>query len=274
MGGRRLKRGTRLKIKGYLEGFLTGLLEETGRSGIKRGTKTAFRDKCAKGEYKPFHEALLPETVIRNQEFERKFSTRLGSSFEEAARLIALDSGFAATRGLKLKGTINAAVFSEIENTVNSLRESGSPQDFYTILRRLKKRNKSGETKSITIAVDLFVSKGNREFYFEIKSPKPNKGQCLEVLERLLRIQATKSFKANVKTYYAMPYNPFGEKKLDYKHWVSGHLDLDRMVLLGQEFWDFLGGNGTYKELVSIYAEVGREKGPDIIERLANGFST
>lgn len=40
------------------------------------------------------------------------------------------------------------------------------------------------------------------------------------------------------------------------------------MVLLGREFWDLLGGTGTYNELLSIYVEVGKEKGPDIVDRL------
>jgi hypothetical protein len=43
---------------------------------------------------------------------------------------------------------------------------------------------------------------------------------------------------------------------------------MDKMVLLGPEFYDSLGGSGTYRELLSIYVDVGRGKGPDIVDRL------
>ncbi len=43
-------------------------------------------------------------------------------------------------------------------------------------------------------------------------------------------------------------------------------------VLLGSEFWDLIGGKGTYDELLEIYAEVGRENGKKIIDALAFGF--
>jgi hypothetical protein len=28
--------------------------------------------------------------------------------------------------------------------------------------------------------------------------------------------------------------------------------------MIGRKFWDFLGGNGTYTELIDVYHEVGR----------------
>ncbi len=37
------------------------------------------------GDLKSFHEAIIPTEVIRTSEFERSFSTKLGTTFEERA---------------------------------------------------------------------------------------------------------------------------------------------------------------------------------------------
>jgi hypothetical protein len=33
-----------------------------------------------------------------------------------------------------------------------------------------------------------------------------------------------------------------------------------------------VGGKGTYEELLSIYQEVGKEKGPDMLDQLVLGY--
>lgn len=69
-----------------------------------------------------------------------------------------------------------------------------------------------------------------------------------------------------------MAYNPYGKDRGSYKHSFSlKYLDMQNQVILGKEFWDLIGGEGTYGEVLSIYREVGKEKGPDIIEQLALG---
>jgi hypothetical protein len=49
-------------------------------------------------------------------------------------------------------------------------------------------------------------------------------------------------------------------------------LDMKNQILLKDEFWDIVGGKGTFAELLEIYREVGEEKGRQIIERLGYGF--
>ncbi len=263
-----MKRETRSEIKGYLEGFITGLLEDVTKTEVKPRDLRPITTEVKPGYYKPFHQALLPEGILRSSEFERKFSSRLGGSFEESARLISLGAGHNCERGYRLKGEIYESVFNEIGSIANELRETGAPEDFPSLVERVRRKPKSGGKRPIQLTLDLFTQIKRTKYFFEIKSPKPNKGQCLEVLERLLRIHAILDKSRGVKTYYAMPYNPYGEKRSDYDHWVGNFLDMDNMVLLGREFWDLLGGAGTYKALLSIYSEVGREKGPDVVDRL------
>ena len=125
------------------------------------------------------------------------------------------------------------------------------------------------------VVSDLYLedNKGTR-YFFEIKSPKPNKGKCLEIAERLLRIHAiTQENRPKVNAFFAMAYNPYGLRKDDYKHSFSlQYLDMKNEVLLGEEFWDLVGGKGTYNEILEVYQEVGQEKTKTMMDTLLFGF--
>lgn len=70
-----------------------------------------------------------------------------------------------------------------------------------------------------------------------------------------------------------MAYNPYGLRKEDYKHSFSlQYLDMENEVLLGEEFWELIGGKGTFEELLEIYREVGQEKTKAMMDALLFGF--
>ncbi|WP_341737064.1 TdeIII family type II restriction endonuclease [Microcoleus sp. CAWBG640] len=80
-------------IKGYLEGFIQGIVDEyKGRIIHKSTTGIEYLSRSStNGELKPFQAALIPIELIRINQFERGLSTRLGNSIEECAKLIALE---------------------------------------------------------------------------------------------------------------------------------------------------------------------------------------
>ncbi len=43
-------------------------------------------------------------------------------------------------------------------------------------------------------------------------------------------------------------------------------------VLIGNEFWNIIGGSSAYEELLDIYLEVGYEKSKYMLDALAFGF--
>jgi len=47
--------------------------------------------------------------------------------------------------------------------------------------------------------------------------------------------------------------------------------DLNNEILVGKEFWDFLGGENTYEEILRIFKSVGEAKGKEITRRLIKG---
>jgi len=44
---------------------------------------------------------------------------------------------------------------------------------------------------------------------------------------------------------------------------------MKNQILLEDEFWGIVGGKGTFGELLEIYREVGKEKGRQVMDRLA-----
>ena len=75
------------------------------------------------------------------------------------------------------------------------------------------------------------------------------------------------------RAYYATACNPYGvDKSTCRRSFVRNYMDLENEVLLGKEFWDLIGGGGTSEAVLDIYKEVGREKGPDMLDQLALGY--
>lgn len=265
---------TRAEIKGYLEGFIHGMiLEHKKSSDLKPTDLRPPKSKSPEGESKPFHEALLPHGILLVNEFERSFSTKLGTTFEEVARLIAKDRYARAERGFRITGDVSLATLRTIEGIVNDL--GTKRRQPYPELVRMVTSSTDNQTVERTRIADLYLQdKDQNEIFMEIKSPKPNKGQCLEVTDRLLQAHAIrKEGPPRVRTFFAMAYNPYGDDRTDYKHsFTLNYLDFKNQVIIGNEFWELVGGPGTMHEVLSIYREVGKEKGPDMIDQLAMGY--
>jgi hypothetical protein len=119
-----------------------------------------------------------------------------------------------------------------------------------------------GEAEELSVTVDLYILRHDGgELFFEIKSPQPNKGQCLEVTQRLLRTHLARCKpRPQVQAYFAMPYNPYGDSRSDYRWgYAQNYTPYEDAVRIGEEFWSLVGSDSTYSELLQIYAEVGQE---------------
>lgn len=269
---------TRASVKGYLEGFITGLVESYREWHPPRyGPPTDYLSQTSsKGRLKPFHHAIMPVELLRTAEFERSFSTRLGSTFEECARLIALEHHAEARRGYKTRGLVSQNALNEIDNYVRRIGETTAttPQSFALceMVDSILAHRRNDDLVDLKVTSDLYIRKHDgSELFFEVKSPMPNKGQCLEVTQRLLRVHLLRGKnRADVCACFAMAYNPFGNKREDYRWgYARQYLPFADGVVIAAEFWDMVGGEGTYEELLGIYREVGIEKAKFVLEVLA-----
>jgi type II restriction enzyme len=103
-------------------------------------------------------------------------------------------------------------------------------------------------------------------YLFDIKTAKPNAGGFKEFKRTLLEwVAVTLAInpKANVQTIIAIPYNPYDPKP--YSRWtMKGMLELKTEVMVAEEFWDFLGGENTYNDLLHCFERAGIELRPEI----------
>ena len=125
--------------------------------------------------------------------------------------------------------------------------------------RKLKKR------------VDLFVEKVDGiEYYFEIKTAKPNINEFTGIKKQMLdwiAMRGSQNPKVQLKTIVAIPYNPYEPKP--YERWtLQGLFDLKSEVLVGAEFWNLLGGKNTYDDLLKVFEETGLELNDEIEKKM------
>ncbi len=217
---------------------------------------------------KPFHEALLPKTFARMSSFERLFSTLLGNSYERHSAIIAKTRFTKAELQHNTKGSMLETVDTEISDEIGRINQGRGLPNYFELVEKIVNMEERDSGKRVTRSVtsDLYLKSHNdEEIFFEIKSPKPNKEQCLNITRKHLWIHAMlKITQPKVKTYFAMAYNPYGEGK-EYKHsFATKHIDIKRQTIIGKQYWDFLGGGGTYEDLLEIYHKVGIIKSNEI----------
>ena len=116
------------------------------------------------------------------------------------------------------------------------------------------------KTESI---VDVYLRRNNDEFYFDIKTVKPNKTGFNSHKKRILTWIA----RANkpITSAIVFPYNPYHPKA--YKGIGFDIMSPDD-VMIGKDYWDFLGGKGCYEEVLDLYEQVGKIMWAKLKERI------
>jgi hypothetical protein len=206
-----------------------------------------------KGLLTPFHDALVPGITLLG---ERSFSTRLGNLHEKIAAVIAAEIHAEVRQPHDLSGAIPVLSREFITQRVSALeRRDAEPDASY---EREQIFSHFGNEVNAATRIDLYIrTHGGEDHYFEIKSAKPNKGQCIEMKQRLLTALAIRRQELT-QTWWGVPYNPYGRGEYRWIYPLA-FFDFEREVMLGQSFWDFVGSAGTYEELLGVYRQIGEE---------------
>jgi type II restriction enzyme len=217
----------------------------------------------------PFHTALLGKDRLALYQFIHSLNTNFGTTIFEPVGVELAKSKFEiAERQVSVDCEIDVEVLKEIDKIIDELNSAvKSPNKREEIERIKDKLFASGNRRKVKLTkVDLFCQKGNNIYMFDIKTAKPNKGSFLEFKRTLLKWCAsilTQNPDANVHSIVAIPYNPYYPKP--YSRWtMAGVLDIQKELLVGEEFWDFLGGEGSYRKLLQTFEEVGIEMRKEI----------
>ncbi|HEY4688795.1 MAG TPA: TdeIII family type II restriction endonuclease, partial [Anaerolineae bacterium] len=117
-----------------------------------------------------------------------------------------------------------------------------------------------GKDIPITVVCDVYAEdrKNNKKYTFELKAPLPNSDQTKVSKEKLLKLYSMEPRQIDA-AYYALPYNPYGRRE-NYSwsfpaRWFN--MREDEVVLIGDEFWEKIGGLGTYRAFIDAVNEIG-----------------
>jgi Type II restriction endonuclease, TdeIII len=201
----------------------------------------------------PFHDALVPGITLLG---EHSFSTRLGNLHEKIAAVIASEIHADVRQPHDLAGAIPVLSREFITQRISALEHREAERD--ASYEREQIFSHFGNQVNAATRIDLYIrTHGGEDHYFEIKSPKPNKGQCIEMKQRLLTALVIRR-QESTQTWWGVPYNPYGRGEYRWVYPLA-FFDFEDEVMLGLPFWDFVGGTGTYKELLELYRHVGVE---------------
>jgi Type II restriction endonuclease, TdeIII len=221
--------------------------------------KVTVSDPFIKEEHrnmKPLYAALVPDEIFKGSHFERRFVTPFGGVWEKLASVVATEFHGHCKKGHKITGTVGRESLRRIQETLARLEHTGKGEvrkkpNWDVELAYI--RSGGGELLSVDVVCDIFIDSAEtgKKYAFELKGPLPNSDQTKVSKEKMFMLMAMSPATVD-HSFYALPYNPYG-KKDDYAwSFPARWFDMrhDTSVLIGSEFWDLIGGKGTYTNFI------------------------
>jgi hypothetical protein len=215
---------------------------------------------------KPLYAALVPDEIFKGSHFERRFVTPFGSVWEQLA-VVAANAGLGyGTTRYAIVGHVNEERLRRITTVLNRLEHPGRGQartrpDWDEEIAFILE-GRSTKIVGVTVFCDVYAmdTSNEKRYAFELKAPLPNSDQTKVSKEKLLKLCSMEPMQID-EAYFALPYNPYGRRQ-DYEwgfpaRWFN--MKEDEVVLIGNEFWEKVGGTGTYQAFIEAVNEIGHE---------------
>lgn len=236
---------------------------------LKTGLRNKFQNYNPEPAYMPFHTRLLGKDRMALFSFIQSLNTTFGTSIFEPVALALARMKFKKAKSHEIVGDyMSEASQFAIQKIMDDLTAANSKPDKEKEIEMIREVAQKGAMRKVKpTKVDVFLEDDTGElFLFDIKTAKPNKGAFKEFKRTLLEwvaVTLANDQKAKVNSIIAIPYNPYEPKP--YSRWtIAGMLDLERELKVAEEFWDFLGGEGAYQDLLGCFERVGIELRPEI----------
>ncbi len=222
-------------------------------------------EKEAHRAKKPLYAALVPDEIFKGSHFERRFVTPFGGVWEKLAQVVAIEAHGNCSIGHTVNGIIGSESLRRIQEVLNKLEHNKKGEfkikpDWETELKYIQ--DGGGNPIPVSVTCDIFIHNQttNIKYAFELKGPLPNSDQTKVSKEKMFKLLAMNPKQVDF-AYYALPYNPYGKKE-EYKwtfplRWFN--MQNDSSVLIGNEFWELIGGEGTYNNFIKEVNLLGKE---------------
>ena len=241
---------------------LTNEQRQEIKNVISNCLRNKFKNYVPQNNYMPFHFRLLGKDRMALYSFMQSLLTTFGTSIFEPVAAALAQTKFARVETQFVVGnTIYSQCQQCVQTIINELTIQAKPNKINELSRL--NNSLSGEINSLRpMKVDLFLETETGEQYlFDLKTAKPNKGDFQKYKQTLLEwagIAYTNDKDVKVHSLIAIPYNPYHPEP--YQFWtLAGMLDLKEELMVAESFWNFLGGDGAYDELLECFESSGIE---------------
>lgn len=237
---------------------------------LKNSLRTKFESYNPEPAAMPFHTRLLGGDRLALFSFVHSLNTNFGTTIFEPVAVTLAEPRFQNAQRQQIAGrAISTDAQRVIQNIMDDLTagqgiEPNKPRE----IEAIRDVCQSGDMRIIKpTKVDIkLTDRGGKVYLIDIKSAKPNSGEFKGFKRTLLEwvaVTLAENPNASIETLIAIPYNPYEPEP--YRRWtMRGMLDIKNELKVAAEFWDFLGGQGTYEELLGCFERVGIELRPEI----------
>jgi hypothetical protein len=214
---------------------------------------------------KPLYAALVPDEIFKGSHFERRFVTPFGDVWERLACVVASNNLGSCAIEHSITSNVKSEQLRRITKVLNSLEhtERGKVKatpNWDKELNYILAGN--GDFIPVTVVCDVFIEdkKNKKKYSFELKSPLPNSDITKVSKEKILKLYCMTP-KVIDEAFFVLPYNPYGKKENYAWPYPGRWFDMkkDKVVLMGEEFWNMIGGTGTYQLFISEINKLGEE---------------
>lgn len=246
------------------KGKIKSLLEKKIEDKLKRYTRETSS--------MPFLTRLIQDSEkVAAYSFIHSMATTLGMSiYEDVSRIIAEESAKECFTKYDIGGVLSREQKSTIDDIVRKLRNGEKKVNHdQEVTQVLNASAKSGKAQKEGRIADFYMFKDGKEYYFEIKTVKPNIDVFTKSKTKILEWIARR--RNPVRVFLAFPYNPYDPQPYE-RFTEQGVLERGKEFLIGKEYWDFLGGKNTFEQLLELFDFVGKnfkEKIQQKIEQVA-----
>lgn len=207
----------------------------------------------------PFLTRLVQDSEkVAAYSFIHSIATTLGMSiYEDVSKIIAEESAKECFTKYDVGGVLSREQKSVIDDIVRKLRNGEKKVDHNQEVRQvLNTSAKDGKAQKEGRIADFYMLRNGVEHYFEIKTVKPNIDVFTKSKTKLLEWVARR--RKPIKVFLAFPYNPYHPQPYE-RFTEQGVLEKGKEFLIGKEYWDFLGGENTFEQLLELFDLVGKK---------------
>lgn len=213
---------------------------------------------------KPLYAALVPDEIFKGSHFERRFVTPFGGVWEKLAHVVAKEYHGHCEMGKIIIGEVGAERLRRIQEVLNRLEHKNKGKnrlapDWDVELKYILEGK--GKLIPTSVVCDIYIESKRikKKYAFQVEEPHSNSNQFKKSKEKIFKLIAMNPKKVD-GAFYAIPYNPY-ENKEDYSYnfpvnWFG--LQNDESVLIGDDFWELIGGKGTYKNFMNEVNALGK----------------